>query len=245
MGKTCVVLITLVLLAAGCLFLIPLETAGSSKPSSESSALDSDSADVLLNVPYRSQENTLPTGCELVSAMMVLDYYGVSVTPEQMVAHTPVQRLAAGEDGALSGPHPDRAFVGDPRTPYGYGCYPPVLKTALESLLDSRYQVQDRTGSSLSKLAKDYLDQSVPVLIWATIDMQPSSSGSVWTVEETGQTFTWTRPEHCLVLTGYSETQYYFNDPYRSNGRVSYPRALVEQRFQELGKRALAVIRAK
>ena len=36
--------------------------------------------------------------------------------------------------------------------------------------------------------------------------MEPSRDGTSWMLEETGEPFTWTAGEHCLVLTGYDCT---------------------------------------
>ena len=54
--------------------------------------------------------------------------------------------------------------------------------------------------------------------------------------------YTWTACEHCLVLTGYDSTYYYFNDPLNANGRVKYKKSLVNKRYTELGKQAVVVM---
>lgn len=51
------------------------------------------SQEVQLEVPYLSQEDILPTGCEAVSAAMVLQYWGVDVTPEEVASMLPCAPL--------------------------------------------------------------------------------------------------------------------------------------------------------
>lgn len=195
----------------------------------------------LLSVPYISQEEQYPTGCESVSAVMLLQYWGVSITVDEFID----EHLSCGalywSGGKLYGPDPNDRFVGNPRETTSYGCYAPVIERALHSfLLPSKLRVLNRTGAAFTDLTT-YIDRGEPVLIWATIDMKTSYPGAVWTDEATGLPFQWTANEHCLVLVGYDDDYYYCNDPYQSRGLVGYPRALLEQRYQEMGSQAIAL----
>lgn len=71
------------------------------------------SQEVQLEVPYLSQEDILPTGCEAVSAAMVLQYWEVDVTPEEVASMLPCAPLYQ-LGGQLYGPNPDEFFVGSP-----------------------------------------------------------------------------------------------------------------------------------
>jgi uncharacterized protein YvpB len=48
--------------------------------------------------------------------------------------------------------------------------------------------------------------------------------------------------EHCLVLVGYDDNNYYFNDPYKNHGVIPYEKKLVNQRFLELGKQSVVIL---
>ena len=205
-----------------------------------SSDLEESPASVHLSVPYLSQKDLLPTGCEIVSAMMLLQYYEEPVSLDEMLSHLPCEPLSES-NGTLYGPHPDEAFVGNPLTPEGFGCYPPVICRALQEILGDSALVQNTTGSSLQELSTRFLSAGTPVLIWATINMEPSSQGKSWIVRSTGKEFTWRRQEHCLVLTGFDQTYYYLNDPYNGNGKIKVAKKLLEERYQEMGRRSLAV----
>lgn len=90
----------------------------------------------ILDVPYISQKGLLPTGCEIVSALMVLRHYEYDITADAFID----QYLDKGEfytddEGRLYGVHPARAFAGDPRSENGYGCYAPVIVNLLNRIL--------------------------------------------------------------------------------------------------------------
>jgi uncharacterized protein YvpB len=196
----------------------------------------------IIDVPYISQKGTLPTGCELISAAMVLNYFDYDVTVDQVVASTPQSDLMQCESG-LVGAHPSKAFIGNPYREDGLGCYAPVIASVMNSFVekDGKKQAVDVTGTDLEALTNHYINRDIPVLIWATINMQQPGSGGVWTIKETGKTFNWISGEHCLVLVGYDKNNYYFNDPYESNGRIAFEKELVNSRFCALGQQAVVV----
>lgn len=252
-------LATMVLLALITVFmfdLIPLgaEEAGENRiPISDTSPVSNktfgssgkatETAEWLLDVPYISQKGLLPTGCEIVSALMVLHYYGYDITADQFVDNY----LDKGDfytdaQGQLFGVHPARAFVGDPRTENGYGCYAPVIVNSLNRILKSNQRAKALTGTKLETLLENYVKKGTPVLVWASIEMRQPSAGTSWTVKDTGEKFTWIRQEHCMVLVGYDRNNYYFNDPYNGNGIIGYNKYLVETRFEEMGMQSVVIL---
>ena len=205
-------------------------------------AYRSASREVILNVPYISQKGILSTGCELVSATMVLNYYGDAASVEDVVAKTPRSDLIQTENG-LQGCHPAQSFIGDPNLPNGFGCYAPVVVSVMNTFLSgNRKRAVDLTGTELEKLAGNYIAKGAPVLVWATMNMKEPGPGKTWTLTGTGETFQWIAGEHCLVFVGYSKDSYYFNDPYDSNGLIAFEKSLVEKRYEALGKQAVAVV---
>ena len=62
---------------------------------------------------------------------------------------------------------------------------------------------------------------------------------SIWHLEG-GGTYTWLANEHCLVLMGYDNENYYFSDPYKG-AVVKYKKALCQSRYQAFGQQALAI----
>ena len=70
----------------------------------------------------------------------------------------------------------------------------------------------------------------MPVIFWACINMRKPVIGPSWKLSDSGRTFTWISNEHCMLLVGYDEEGYYFNDPYENHGVIRYPKKLVEDR---------------
>lgn len=194
----------------------------------------------LIEVPYLDQ-NAYPTGCESVSAVMLLRYWGVDITVDTFIDNYLRCEEMYYRDGVLVGPSPDDAFVGNPRTTYGYGCNINPIGLACYKLLGEDFLVLNRTGHDLSELTERYIDHDIPVLIWGTINMVEPYPSDIWISELDGSEVQWIANEHCLVLVGYDEESYYCNDPYDNNGVVAYPRALFEQRYEQMGKQALVI----
>lgn len=196
----------------------------------------------IIDVPYLSQSGNYPTGCESVSATMLMQYYGVDITPDQLIDQYLQKEDFTWENGVRIGPDPREAFVGNPYSSNSYGCYAPVIIDALRRACPDTLEVRNETGSSLAHLTELYVDADIPVLVWATMDMKESWKSDSWELKD-GSTFTWLAGEHCLVLVGYDEDRYYFNDPYENHGVIGYEKRLVETRYRELGFQSVVVVR--
>ena len=88
----------------------------------------------LIKVPYIDQTKEWPTGCESVSAVMLLQYLGMDISVEQFVDFYLEKTPLFEKDGNLYGGDPRRVFVGNPADDQSMGCYAPVIKKALEKL---------------------------------------------------------------------------------------------------------------
>ncbi len=200
---------------------------------------------VLLDVPFIDQRGRFPTGCEGVTATMALQYAGVDVTPEEVLEAIP-RGAAPHPDGAggYIGCDPREAFPGNPYSEEGWGCYAPVVEKAAEDILRERDETSlsiiNLTDTPLPELCQRCLRQGVPVLVWATIDMETPVPGIVFTIEGTGEEFQWIYPLHCLLLVGEDESSYYFNDPMAGKA-VAYGKWETEQAYEALGRQALAI----
>ena len=112
---------------------------------------------------------------------------------------------------------------------------------ALEEYAPAQYQAASLTGLPLREL-ETYIDRGIPVAVWATIGMVEVPFYYEWISPEDGKTYRYPAREHCLVLVGYDDDRYYFNDPYNSNGLVSYHKTTVEKRYETLGRQAVAIL---
>ena len=204
----------------------------------------------IANVPLIGQQK-LPTGCETCSAVMLLNYYGYNISETSFADKYLIKRpLGYGKYG-LEGPDPNCAFIGSPYTTNSFGAYAPVMAKSMNSYLAKKsYKAVSVSGKSLEYLAGKYIAQGQPVMVWATIYMTASYKTTTWRVNYTdenarykkGSSYTWLANEHCLLLTGYDSSSYYFNDPW-TNSRIAYSKSIVNTRYNELGKQAVVMVK--
>ena len=130
------------------------------------------------NIDFRCimQLPELPTGCEITSLTMVLNYLGNSVDKCDMAYNC----LMKGTIGKV---HPNEYFLGNPRDNNSYGCYAPVIvncaNTYLEAIGRKDLTVRNLTGSQFEDLFKE-IDKGNPVIVWVTVDMKEPYYTKKW-----------------------------------------------------------------
>ncbi len=80
----------------------------------------------------------------------------------------------------------------------------------------------DTTNTDIDTLVDNYMKRNIPVLLWASINLAPTSVGDSWILEDTGEWFMDSR----RTLHGIGRNRpklLLFNDPYNSNGTVKIP----------------------
>lgn len=192
----------------------------------------------IMRIPVTYQLPELPTGCEVTSLSMAINYYGIKAN-----------KLALAdcflEKAEYRTADYRKKFVGDPRKKQSYGCYAGVIVRCAEKFLDSvsdrEFEVVDLTGCSINRLF-GYIDMGYPVIVWGTMDMIEPVKGASWIDRETGKFVTWVGNEHCMLLTGYDLARkcVFINDPLY--GVVSYDMKLFEKRFIQLESQAVMIV---
>ena len=105
-------------------------------------------SNIKLNVKNINQNPELPTGCEITSLAIVLNYLGHDVDKLSMADNF----LPQGETGKTD---PDIAFIGNPRDKHSYGANAPVLVNTANYYLTqikSNYHAYDLTGKEWIKM---------------------------------------------------------------------------------------------
>ena len=198
---------------------------------------------VIIEAPYIDQSLRWPTGCESVSAVMLLRYLGYDITVDEFINNDLEIQDFREENGEVFGPDPRKYFCGSPYDPDAFGCYAPVIVNALSKVFagEKKYEAADETGISEKELLEKYIDRGMPVIFWACIDMREPVTGPQWRLRDTGEVFTWISNEHCMLLVGYDDEKYYFNDPHNGNGLTGYARDIVEKRRRAQHMQAVGV----
>ncbi|MDE6034967.1 MAG: C39 family peptidase [Ruminococcus sp.] len=205
----------------------------------------------MIDVPYYSQFD-YPTGCELVSTSMLLAFLGFDIKAGELIEKGYLNAVDITEDSKKRkhGGDPDKVFIGNPEKNSGYGCYSGAIIYTLNKFLkpreyksDTKYDIIDLKGTEIPEICADYISKGVPVIMWASIDMKPTfiNLSNSWIIDKTGERYLWKSNEHCLILTGYDEEYYYFNDPLAQKD-MPYLKRLAERRYGEMGMQAIAVI---
>lgn len=201
-----------------------------------------ESSHFIKDVPLIAQNPDYPTGCESVCAVMALKYMKHNVTINEFVDdYLQKNDEFTYVNGENYGPDPKEYFIGNPRFLGGYGCFAPVIKNAIAKALNDDKAVVDATGIELKNICSKYVANDIPVIIWVTISMIDTYPSARWTLQN-GEQFCWPANEHCMLLVGYDDEYYYLNDPY-SGENVKYSKELTEQRYAQLSKQAVAVIK--
>lgn len=181
----------------------------------------------------------IPTGCEAVSTVMVLNYFGIEITPEEFInEYLPMEGFYRLGD-CLYGPNPEEKFAGDPFKKSSLGCYPPVIVEAVESM-NEEILAYEIVGKTVDEICMEYVAKEIPVLLWVTIDMREPEKGFKYLLED-GTEYTWTAGEHCMVLCGFDDRFYYLKDPLAEGKTVKYEKELVKKRYEQMGCRGVVV----
>ncbi|WP_159459782.1 C39 family peptidase [Scatolibacter rhodanostii] len=187
----------------------------------------------LISAPFISQIPSYPTGCESVSTVMALKYAGINISVDKFI-DSYLYKTSLPFD-------PNVSFGGNPRSDSSYGCYAPVIKKALDkALTGTSHYAKTVSGLSMQNLCSQYIDKGIPVIIWATMGMRAHYISAAWTYG--GKTIRWVAPEHCLLLVGYDDNHYIFNDPLRNSPRTYYTKTAVEEAYQGLSRQAIVVM---
>ena len=206
----------------------------------------------IIDVTLIDQNQYFPTGCESISTIMCLYFWKKDIiTPYEFIDNYLEKGKFYYKNGQLYAPNPSDKFVGSPYDDNSYGCYEPVIERALNKLIKEKnidLVVKNLTDIPMDKIISDYIDNDIPVIFWATMEMRPYINGSMWIVPETGEKFQWRGREHCLLLVGYdfddeNKKAYIFNDPMHAESVQYYGKDVVEQRHKDQYSMAVALIK--
>lgn len=200
-----------------------------------------DDAVIIEGVPHLDQSTGYATACESLAACSLLQFYGYDIQPGDFIRkHLPVTDYPydTDGDGILNAESPWDYFIGNPLKSNGYGCYSTAILKAIEKYQPGIAEVL--RDVPLSDLCRDYIGKGQPVMLWATIEMQPTREGHRWTLPN-GEAFHFVRPEHALVLIGYDSQHYYFCDSLQPDDVTQYDKTATETAYKALYQQAIVI----
>lgn len=166
------------------------------------------------NVITINQYPAYPNGCELVALDILLKYYNVDVSVDDIIIATPIGKTPYYSNGVSYGGDPNYTFLGNPRSYSGWG----IWDKGLESIANSfKPGVINGTGMEFDEVLKlVYNDR--PVIVWTSINLYSPFVSKKWIVPETGETIYWKSYNHAVVVIGYNENEIIISDPI--NGKI-------------------------
>lgn len=178
------------------------------------------------------QNPELPTGCESVALTIALKYYGFELEKTTIAD----EYLDYSDTEFVS------AYMGDPRTESGAGCFAPAIEKAANKFLraqNSDMTALDISGTSLEDLYT-YLASGMPVVVWNSMYLSDLEQTEQTCVYE-GKTYYWYRKEHCVVLCGYDKetNTVIVNDPLE--GIVERDAERFGEIYDQLGQMAVII----
>lgn len=181
-----------------------------------------------VNVIYQYPD--MPSGCEVTSLTMVLNYMGMNVTNTYLA------------DNYLDSSTYDmfQSFVGNVYTNNSFGCFAPVIVNTANKYFEAEghaYEAVDVSGSTKDELI-DYLLMNKPVIIWNTEGMAASY---IEYYNFDGYDFVWHGNEHCVVLSGYNEDNNTFEITDSIAGHVTRDADTFFLRYEEMLSQAVVI----
>lgn len=198
----------------------------------------------IIKVPPMNQNPDYPSGCESVAAVMLLNYLGFDVTASDFIENYLPTGYAPRKifDNWFSS-DPDVNFLGEPTSRGGWGIWAKGMASAVSSYIKDNgggFTITASFSDTLDSLCDTYVKNDIPVLVWVTVGMETPRENITARVIGSDKTFTWISPNHCMLLVGYDETGYYFNDP-MTGRREKYSKADSINSFTGNGSQALII----
>lgn len=187
-----------------------------------------------INFPTFNQFPEYPTGCESVALYLLLNFYEVNVSVEDIVSNLKKGPLPYKNNGQVLGGNPEIEFIGNPKTKYSYGVYnKPIAEVA------NQYKngVISKIGLDFSEVL-NLVESNHPVMVWTTINLSKPFISTTWIDYKTGDTIKWISGEHAVVIFDIEDDQVIISDPYTGTIR-KLDKKLFESRYNYLGKRAI------
>ena len=188
---------------------------------------------VSLYVEEYNQHPDYPTGCESAALYMLLRYYDVDVSMEDIVDNLAKGPRPYTVNGVVYGANPEREFVGDPRNNDSFGVFNKPIRDVADIFKPGARTMENASFYDIERI----LSHGNPVIAWYTTNLEKGITFRIeWLDYKTGDLVRWPSAEHAVVITGYDKENFYYNDPSTGNS-VTISKAFFQKDFEILGRR--------
>lgn len=191
-------------------------------------------SEVHLEAPLVNQMDypVLYNGCEVTSLAMLLNYYGVPVTKNELAEK--IDKVPFIDEEGFHG-NPSEGFVGDVvGYSEGLGVFHQPIAKLLKTYVPTE-RVQDISGESFQKVL-EAMAQGNPVWVITTTNYEKPEE--LLAVETRSGVVEITYSIHSVLLVGYDEEYLYLNDPYGYEN-VAVSKTTFEESWAAMGSQAV------
>ena len=189
---------------------------------------------IIEGVPTINQYPDYPTGCESVSLAILLRYYGVNVSPSEIISSLKKGDKPYEEDGVKYGGNPYLEFIGDPYDYDSFGVYNNPIAEIAETYKSGVIVKEGVPFDEVLALVKN----GHPVIAWTSMNLAIPYISNTWTYKPTGETINWKAQEHAVVIVGYNDENVIISDPLRGTYRYQ-SRSTFESRYNYYGRQVI------
>ena len=182
------------------------------------------------------QEPEIPTGCEVTALTETLNYYGFNVDKLYLCDEI----LPKDYNGYY---YMDEAYVGDPHSDNGFGCFAPVIVRTANDYFDSirsDWYAKDLTGCTMEDVFYQ-IDQGRPVIVWVTMSMLECYPEYKFT-SGNGSDFVFNDLQHCIAIYGYDYKTRTVHTADPLKGNIEYDMDQFNKIFEIQGNQAVILL---
>jgi uncharacterized protein YvpB len=207
------------------------------KPMSTPLALKPVQPSIMLTAPLVKQNPELPSGCEITTLTMLLQFYGIKKDKMQLASEmkydtTPMKTDANGN--IVYWGNPNSGFVGSiSGQAKGFGIYHTALIELLRKYIPTAVDLTQKSFDVLQR----HIASGIPVEVWTTVDYLEPAAWVEWD-SPLGPIRT-TFAEHAVLLVGYDKDNVYVNDPLSGKSSVRIDKSLFVQTWESMGSQAI------
>lgn len=189
---------------------------------------------IISNVDAINQYPNYPNGCEGIALAILLKYYNVNPSLEEIMDALPKGSVPYYKNGILYGGNPNYEFLGDPRSIDGWGIWDKGLAITANKFKNGIINGTELEFNEIIKL----LRKNRPVIVWTSIDLIKPFDSYSWIYEPTNEKITWKSYNHAVVVIGYTENTIIISDPITGTIRNMNRKNFINV-YNSMGKKAI------
>jgi len=190
-----------------------------------------------ISAPAIRQFPELPSGCEVTSLTMLLNFYGIDINKVQLAEQMPKDEtpIEWDKNGEISyWGNPNIGFVGEVTNKgKGFGIYHGPLLELMKEYIPTGI---DLTGEPWEEIER-HVSTGIPVIVWTTVNFKTALKWVVWD-SPLGPIRT-TFSEHAVLLVGYDDDYVYVNDPWNGKENLRVDKKIFLKTWEVMGKQAI------